>query len=62
MDDPAIVTKQLVELAKKRIEDQHSRIVRHRDLMTNMSQALRRSCGILRCSFGYAAGVTVGTR
>jgi hypothetical protein len=33
MDDPAVTAKQLVELAKKQIEDQHCRIVRQRELM-----------------------------
>jgi hypothetical protein len=33
MDDPAVVAKQLVELAKKHIEDQHSRIGRQRELI-----------------------------
>ena len=30
MDDPAVTTKQLVDLARKRIEEQQSRIVRQR--------------------------------
>jgi hypothetical protein len=33
MDDPAATAKQLVELAKKNIEDQQRRIVRQRELM-----------------------------
>jgi hypothetical protein len=33
MDDPAVTAKQLVDLARKHIEDQHSRIVRQRELM-----------------------------
>ena len=33
MDDPAVTAKQLVELARKNIEDQRSRIVRQRELM-----------------------------
>jgi hypothetical protein len=35
MDDPALLAKQLVDLARKHIEDQHSRIVRQRELMAN---------------------------
>ncbi|HET6844494.1 MAG TPA: hypothetical protein VFK06_22840 [Candidatus Angelobacter sp.] len=33
MDDPAVTAKQLVDLAKKYIEDQQYRIVRQRELM-----------------------------
>jgi hypothetical protein len=33
MDHPAVMAEQLVELAKKHIEDQQCRIVRHRELM-----------------------------
>jgi hypothetical protein len=33
MDDPAVTAKQLVDLARKNIEDQQSRIVRQRELM-----------------------------
>jgi hypothetical protein len=33
MDDPAVLAKQLVDLARKNIEDQQSRIVRQRELM-----------------------------
>jgi hypothetical protein len=33
MDDPAGTAKQLVDLARRRIEDQQSRIVRQRELM-----------------------------
>ena len=33
MDDPAVTAKQLVDLAKKHIEDQQSRIVQQRKLM-----------------------------
>ena len=33
MDDPAVTAKQLVDLARKHIEDQQSRIVRQRELM-----------------------------
>ena len=33
MDDLAVAAKQLVDLAKKHIEDQQSRIVRQRELM-----------------------------
>jgi hypothetical protein len=33
MDDPAVLAKQLVDLARKHIEDQQSRIVRQRELM-----------------------------
>jgi hypothetical protein len=33
MDDPAVTPKQLVDLARRRIEDQQSRIVRQRELM-----------------------------
>jgi hypothetical protein len=33
MDDPAVTAKQLVDLARRRIEDQQSRIVRQRELM-----------------------------
>jgi hypothetical protein len=32
MDDPAVTAKQLVDLARKNIEDQQSRIVRQREL------------------------------
>jgi hypothetical protein len=33
MDDPAVTAKQLVDLARKNIEDQQSRIARQRELM-----------------------------
>jgi hypothetical protein len=33
MDDPAVTATQLVDLARKNIEDQQSRIVRQRELM-----------------------------
>ncbi len=33
MDDPAVIAKRLVELAKKHIEDQQCHIVRQRELM-----------------------------
>jgi hypothetical protein len=33
MNDPAVTAKQLVDLARKHIEDQHSRIVRQRELI-----------------------------
>ncbi len=33
MDDPAVTAKQLVDLARKHIEDQQCRIVRQRELM-----------------------------
>jgi hypothetical protein len=33
MNDPAVTAKQLVDLARKHIEDQQSRIVRQRELM-----------------------------
>jgi hypothetical protein len=33
MDDPAVAAKQLVDLARKQIEDQQSRIVRQRELI-----------------------------
>ena len=33
MDDPAVIAKQLADLARKHIEDQQSRIVRQRELM-----------------------------
>ena len=33
MDDPAVTAKQLVDLARKHIEDQQSRIVRQRELI-----------------------------
>ncbi len=33
MDDPAVAAKQLVDLARKHIEDQQSRLVRQRELM-----------------------------
>ena len=33
MDDPAVTAKQLVDLAKKHIEDQQCRIVRQRELL-----------------------------
>jgi hypothetical protein len=33
MEDPAVLAKQLVDLARKHIEDQQSRIVRQRELM-----------------------------
>jgi hypothetical protein len=38
MDDPAITAKQLVELAKKHIEDQQRRIVRQRELVAKYEQ------------------------
>jgi hypothetical protein len=34
MTDPAVTAKQLVDLARKHIEDQQNRIVRQRELMT----------------------------
>lgn len=33
MDDPAVTARQLVDLARKNIEDQQSRIVRQRELV-----------------------------
>ena len=33
MDDPAVAAKQLVDLARKHIEDQQSRLVRQRELV-----------------------------
>jgi hypothetical protein len=33
MDDPAVIAKQLVELAKKHLEDQQERIAQQRELM-----------------------------
>ena len=33
MDDPAVTAKQLVDLARKHIEDQQSRIARQRELI-----------------------------
>ena len=33
MTDPAVTAKQLTDLARKHIEDQHCRIVRQRELM-----------------------------
>jgi hypothetical protein len=33
MDDPAVAAKQLVDLARKHIEDQQHRMVRQRELM-----------------------------
>ena len=33
MDDPAVTAKQLVDLARKHIEDQQNHIVRQRELM-----------------------------
>ena len=33
MEDPAVTAKQLVDLARKNIEDQQGRIVRQRELM-----------------------------
>jgi hypothetical protein len=33
MTDPAVTAKQLVDLARKHIEDQQNRIVRQRELM-----------------------------
>jgi uncharacterized lipoprotein YajG len=33
MNDPAVTAKQLVDLARKHIEDQQNRIVRQRELM-----------------------------
>jgi hypothetical protein len=35
MDDPALTAKQLVELAKKHIEEQERRIAQQRQLMAN---------------------------
>jgi hypothetical protein len=35
MDDPAVTAKQLVDLARKNIEDQQCRIVRQRELLAN---------------------------
>jgi hypothetical protein len=39
MDDPAITAKQLVDLARKRIEDQQGRIAQQRDLMAQYERA-----------------------
>jgi hypothetical protein len=33
MDDPAVVAKQLADLARKHVEDEQSRIVRQRELI-----------------------------
>jgi hypothetical protein len=33
MDDPAVIAKQLVDLARKHIEDQQSRLVHQRELI-----------------------------
>jgi hypothetical protein len=38
MDDPAVLAKQLVDLARKRIEEQQCRIVRQRELMAKYEQ------------------------
>ena len=38
MDDPAVLAKQLVDLARKRIEEQQCRIVRRRELMAKYEQ------------------------
>ena len=38
MDDPAVLAKQLVDLAGKRIEEQECRIVRQRQLMAKHEQ------------------------
>ena len=36
MTDPAVTAKQLVDLARKHIEDQQSRIARQRELMAKL--------------------------
>jgi hypothetical protein len=38
MDDPAVLARQLVDLAGKRIEEQECRIVRQRQLMAKYEQ------------------------
>ena len=38
MDDPAVTAKQLVDLARKHIEDQQSRIARQRELNAKYEQ------------------------
>jgi len=38
MTDPAIIAKQLVDLARKNIEDQQSRIARQRELIAKYEQ------------------------
>jgi hypothetical protein len=38
MDEPAVTTKQLVEFAKKRIEDQQRRIAHQRELIAQYEQ------------------------
>ena len=104
MDDPAVTAKQLVDLARKHIEDQQNRMVRQRELMAKyerdddmarlskarrvleimqkqltqmtaaqqrpkhiwrssrwMRQALRRWCGIPRCSLSVTLSVAALT-
>ena len=38
MDDPAVTAKQLVDLARKHIEDQQTRIARQRELMAKFER------------------------
>jgi hypothetical protein len=38
MDDPAVAAKQLVELARKHLEDQQCRIARQRELIAKYEQ------------------------
>ena len=42
MTDPAVTAKQLVDLARKHIEDQQRRIARQRELMASMSDDVAR--------------------
>jgi hypothetical protein len=42
MTDPAVIAKQLVDLARKHIEDQQRRIARQRELMASMSDDVAR--------------------
>jgi hypothetical protein len=41
MDDPAVTAKQLVDVARKHIEDQQSRIVRQRELIAKYASSVR---------------------
>jgi hypothetical protein len=53
MTDPAVTAKQLTDLARKHIEDQHSRIVRQRELMAKYERDddgyQRRAVSLRRC-------------
>ena len=48
MTDPAVTAKQLVDLARKNIEDQQCRIVRQRELTDDDVARMSAALGVLR--------------